>query len=102
MAIAVGQRTGAIEGLAGRVLEDVELVRPRVTLRHGEAHVDEQGAERLANLVMDVAGEPLTLAGDLPLAAPFRRSLVLQTARHPHDVSDPTRHQLQDGDPFRG
>src|SRR5438552_5391248 len=66
-----GEGAGAIEGVAGRLLQYLERFGAGVALGDRAANLLQQRAERLANPVVDLAGELLAFNRELALPASF-------------------------------
>src|SRR5207248_7880668 len=96
-----GEGPRAIEGVAGRLLQHFQCFGAGVALGDRTAYLLQQRAERLANPVMDLAGELLAFNCELTLPASLSQALMFESAGDAQDVRDPIRHQFEDGDPFQ-
>src|SRR5256885_3035226 len=96
-----GEGPRAIEGVAGRLLQHFQRFGAGVALGDRTAYLLQQRAERLANPVMDLAGELLAFNCELALTASLSQALIFESAGDAQDVRDPIRHQFEDGDPFQ-
>src|SRR2546426_4674023 len=95
---AIGKSDGAVDRPTGGLLEDLQVVWFRLSLRDSASNLDQQRAERLANLIVQVARKSLAFHRELALAPTVAHSLILQSPRYLHDVRDPAGDELQDGD----
>ena len=98
---AKGKGARAIEGVAGRLLQDFERFGAGDAVSDRAANLHQQHAQRLPNFVVHVAREPLPFHGQLALAPAVAQALILEPPRDPHDVRDPTGDQFQEGDALR-
>src|SRR5438105_2863633 len=98
---AVGECPRAIHRPGRGPLQDLQLIGSGLACGHRAANLFQQRAERLANPVVHLAGEPLAFDRKLALPASLGHALVLEPAGDAEDVRDAARHQFEDGDPFR-
>ena len=68
----------------------------------GAPDLHQQPAQRLADLVVEFAGEVLPLGGRSPFASALGEPVIFEPSRHPHDVADTAGDELEDGDTFGG
>src|SRR2546426_3526849 len=82
-------------------LQVLKVVEPGCSLRHRAATLHQEGAQRLANPIINFAREPLPFDRQLALSAPFGLAFILEPARDTQNVGDPAGEELEDCDPFR-
>src|SRR5205823_13363296 len=73
-----GEGAGAIEGVAGRLLQHFQRFRAGVAVGDRTADLHQQHAQRLPNFVVHVAREPLAYHGPLTLAPAVAQALILE------------------------
>src|SRR2546423_3022829 len=94
-----GEGPRAIEGVAGRLLQHFQCFGAGVALGDRTAYLLQQRAERLANPVMDLAGELLAFNCELTLPASLSQALMFESSRAAPAVRDPLRPQVEARDP---
>ena len=80
---AIGESARAIHRPTGGPLQHLKVVGPGSSLRHRAANLHQEGAERLADPIVNLAREPLPFDRELALPASFGQALVLEAPGDP-------------------